>query len=410
MEYYKEAHEIIAGGFGGALGIVAGGPFDLVKIRLQTGDPTVKPISPFQCAKLILRNEGFFAFWKGIVPPVVANVPINAIGFATYGNAQRFLTKTFEGENSECSKNIVPTTPLQYQIDFYKNELFSRYTLPQSFVNQFGVKNLNNSTYQISEQSISTLQSNYTTSSTLASSTTPPNWWALFLGACWSGFLSCIISTPSELLKIQEQTYFGKPPSTYQVARDIMVKDGPLALFRGFWATVLRDSPSVGVYFGSYEYCKWLLRRETWSPQVTVNGEAISPEESQQRFGNQVHTNRGDTIRVNWQHNITYDFYVPLIAGAIAGPLSWISTYPIDVVKSRLQAMSSVEAKKTGIIKIFNQILKEKGWKFFTVGLGTTIVRAMPVNASTFYFYEKTLEFLQSNRILMPNQKSSINI
>lgn len=74
----------------------------------------------------------------------------------------------------------------------------------------------------------------------------------------------------------------------------IIRAQGVGALFRGTPATVLRDTPSLGVYFASYEFTKdWLKRRGGFGEQVSSFG-----------------------------------------AGGLAGGLSWLVIYPLDVVKS----------------------------------------------------------------------------
>jgi len=336
-------------------------------------------------------TTGPLSFWKGILPPIIANVPINALGFATYGNAKRLLTKSFNGSDSQTT---IPTTPHQLQHDFYHNELFSKYSLPSSFTNQFQIDSTSPAQPLTN---FSQFQSHHITSTSIADHQVAPNWWAVFWAGCWSGLLSCIICTPSELLKIQEQNFIGQAPSSWSIAKTIMSNHGPLSLYRGFLATVIRDTPSVGVYFWVYEYIKWALRKETWTPQVLVDGQIITPEQSRDRFDppskpQLILTDRNEPqIKINWQHNIDYDFFAPMIAGGIAGPMSWISTYPMDVIKTRLQGLSHDEYKKSGMLKVFRQIAKQNGYKFFATGLGTTVCQSVPVSGVIFLSYEQSL-------------------
>jgi hypothetical protein len=69
-----------------------------------------------------------------------------------------------------------------------------------------------------------------------------------------------------------------------------------------------------------------------------------------------------------------------LFAGGMAGCISWILTYPIDVIKSRLQA----DTKYKGIIDCFKQSVKDEGFKFLSRGLSSTMIRSFPTNAATF--------------------------
>ena len=67
-------------------------------------------------------------------------------------------------------------------------------------------------------------------------------------------------------------------------------------LYKGFWITVCRDVPSYAIYFGSYEYFKYLLS----------NGAS-------------------DT-----------SLGVKFLSGGLAGSMSWICIYPIDIIKTRV--------------------------------------------------------------------------
>jgi hypothetical protein len=77
------------------------------------------------------------------------------------------------------------------------------------------------------------------------------------------------------------------------------------------------------------------------------------------------------------------------IGGGIAGSATWALVYPIDVVKSVIQTAplnTPKEQLKSSYVTL--KILKERGPVAFYRGLGVTVLRAFPVNAATFYFYE----------------------
>ena len=74
--------DIMAGSFGGMVGTFLGQPADVIKTRMQTMNFT-NPIytSNLHCVKEIVRIEGVGGFFKGIIPPLVSSIPINAIIF-----------------------------------------------------------------------------------------------------------------------------------------------------------------------------------------------------------------------------------------------------------------------------------------------------------------------------------------
>lgn len=77
--------------------------------------------------------------------------------------------------------------------------------------------------------------------------------------------------------------------------------------------------------------------------------------------------------------------------------LQWGFTYPLDVLKSRIQTLpDSAPPHATGIAVNAAAILRESGYRGFTVGLSTTLVRAVPTNAITFLVYEHSLRALKA--------------
>ena len=71
-------------------------------------------------------------------------------------------------------------------------------------------------------------------------------------------------------------------------------------LYKGGVSTILRETPSYGVYFATYEFlCNYLTREDQTKDDLT------------------------------WLQL--------LAAGGMSGMAGWISIYPIDVIKTRIQ-------------------------------------------------------------------------
>ena len=69
-------------------------------------------------------------------------------------------------------------------------------------------------------------------------------------------------------------------------------------------------------------------------------------------------------------------YFNPLLAGGIAGLLSWTFTYPVDVVKSRIQSGKSIN---------YHEAIRKKNlWKGYSFCAG----RAIVVNSLGFYIYD----------------------
>ena len=71
--------------------------------------------------------------------------------------------------------------------------------------------------------------------------------------------------------------------------------------------------------------------------------------------------------------------------GGLAGEGLWLASYPFDVVKSKMQSDGFGEGRRYRNMRdAFGQTWRREGWRGFWKGIGTTMVRAMPVSAGTF--------------------------
>eukprot|EP01017_Pseudomicrothorax_dubius_P025841 TRINITY_DN2834_c0_g1_i2.p1 TRINITY_DN2834_c0_g1~~TRINITY_DN2834_c0_g1_i2.p1 ORF type:complete len:117 (-),score=19.51 TRINITY_DN2834_c0_g1_i2:10-360(-) len=86
-----------------------------------------------------------------------------------------------------------------------------------------------------------------------------------------------------------------------------------------------------------------------------------------------------------------------LASGAIAGYLYWFAVFPIDVVKSRIQSDSFTAPKYQGMLDCFRKSFQEGGYRVFYKGFAICLLRAGPVNAGNFFFYEETMKLVTPN-------------
>lgn len=205
-----------------------------------------------------------------------------------------------------------------------------------------------------------------------------PSYRSVALGGVGTGALQSLILSPVELLKIRLQL---QNPETNQegpvkLAKRIIRREGIRGLYRGLTITVLRDAPAHGVYFWTYEYT-----REQLHPGCRKSGQ--------------------ESLRTM------------LVAGGLAGVASWVCCYPLDVVKSRLQAQTQLQhsyppPKYHGIIDCFRKSVREEGYEVLWRGLGTAVARAFLVNGAIFTAYEIALRFLVNNNHMKEQKKELI--
>lgn len=171
-----------------------------------------------------------------------------------------------------------------------------------------------------------------------------------FLAGAAAGAIQCVICCPMELAKTRLQVQDAGPARPYRGSLHCLAhiyrREGLRGVNRGMGSTLLRETPSFGVYFLAYDVLTRALGCEPGEPLL-----------------------------------------VPklLLAGGTSGILSWLSTYPVDVVKSRLQADGLRGAPRYGgFVDCVRQSYRAEGWRVFTRGLASTLLRAFPVNAATF--------------------------
>ncbi|QLG70361.1 hypothetical protein HG535_0A03000 [Zygotorulaspora mrakii] len=169
-----------------------------------------------------------------------------------------------------------------------------------------------------------------------------------------AGFISAVPTTlvmaPTERVKVVLQTSSGG--SFLSAARKLVSEGGVQSLFKGSLATLARDGPGSALYFASYEVCKKFLNSKSGNTQ---NGE----------------------INIK---NVC-------ISGGIAGMSMWIVVFPIDTIKTKLQASSTRQNMLSATREIYNT---RGGIKGFFPGLGPALLRSFPANAATFLGVELT--------------------
>ena len=85
--------DITAGSVGGMFGTFLGQPADVVKTRMQTAS-LQNPLytSNLHCIKEVVSKEGIRGFFKGITPPLLSSIPINAIIFPVQHIALNYIS------------------------------------------------------------------------------------------------------------------------------------------------------------------------------------------------------------------------------------------------------------------------------------------------------------------------------
>lgn len=195
-------------------------------------------------------------------------------------------------------------------------------------------------------------------------------------GSC-CGVAMSLFATPIELIKIRQQNMLESglgSVSASKVVHTIHREHGLKGLFRGLTATALRDF-GYGAYFFGYEVTSRYLTTPTPRLDGSTSLSGSSPE--------------------------SIPLWVLFVSGGVAGVLGWLPTFPMDVVKTRMQSTETAEARSIlrsevttsdnpyrTTISTIQHSYRTSGAGVFFRGLSPTMLRAIPVNMATFAVYE----------------------
>lgn len=89
---------------------------------------------------------------------------------------------------------------------------------------------------------------------------------------------------------------------------------------------------------------------------------------------------------------VSSDTFAILMAGGVAGVVTWAFATPMDVVKARLQMSGAGGRVYHGVLHCMRESVREEGLRVFFRGLTLNSLRAFPVNAVTFLSYESLMK------------------
>jgi solute carrier family 25 protein 16 len=82
--------------------------------------------------------------------------------------------------------------------------------------------------------------------------------------------------------------------------------------------------------------------------------------------------------------------WAQLLAGGLAGLVSQTASYPLEVIRRRMQVGGAVgDGHRLGIAETATRIYKEAGFRGFWVGLTIGYVKVVPMVAVSFFTYER---------------------
>lgn len=138
--------------------------------------------------------------------------------------------------------------------------------------------------------------------------------------------------------------------------------------YRGFTPTLLGMLPYAGMSFLTHDTVGDLLRHPKIAAYTTVPKPANSPP------------GKPPPLR-SWAE---------LFAGGVAGLVSQTASYPLEVIRRRMQVGGAVgDGHRLRIGETAKLIMRERGFRGFFVGLTIGYAKVVPMAAASFYTYER---------------------
>ncbi|XP_012090555.2 calcium-dependent mitochondrial ATP-magnesium/phosphate carrier protein 2 isoform X2 [Jatropha curcas] len=176
----------------------------------------------------------------------------------------------------------------------------------------------------------------------------------LFAGGM-AGAVAQTVIYPLDLVKTRLQTYVskgGKAPKVGALTKDIWVQEGPRAFYKGLVPSLLGIIPYAGIDLAAYETLKDMSKKYI------------------------VHDSEPGQL-------------VQLGCGTISGALGATCVYPLQVIRTRLQAQhSNSAAAYKGMSDVFWRTLENEGYRGFYKGLFPNLLKVVPAASITYLVYE----------------------
>ncbi|RLN02628.1 hypothetical protein BBO99_00007505 [Phytophthora kernoviae] len=193
--------------------------------------------------------------------------------------------------------------------------------------------------------------------------------YSLIAAGVSTGMTEGVLYTPFETIKVRMQTLYGGTRtrvSNWHVVKDVYSRNGLRGLYRGIAPTAGREMVGNAVYFMAYETTKEMLLKKFVHDVPNLSSESAS---------------------LRTYQSIAF-------SGGCAGFSYWLATFPIDTVKSVLQADRLDKPRFSGVVDCCRKLYTEGGVNRFYRGITPSLVRAFPANAVTFVAFEKTMSSL----------------
>ncbi|KAK2753266.1 hypothetical protein FQN54_007957 [Arachnomyces sp. PD_36] len=161
--------------------------------------------------------------------------------------------------------------------------------------------------------------------------------------------------------------------------QEVTPRSGLANFYRGFSPTLLGMLPYAGMSFLTHDTVGDWLRHPTLAPYTTIPKSELPPHSRPTRKSRPEHRRHSQLTAS-----------AELFSGAVAGLVSQTSSYPLEVIRRRMQVGGAVgDGHRLNIPETARTIFLEKGARGFFVGLTIGYMKVVPMAAVSFFVYER---------------------
>ncbi|KAF4976285.1 hypothetical protein FZEAL_7024 [Fusarium zealandicum] len=156
--------------------------------------------------------------------------------------------------------------------------------------------------------------------------------------------------------------------ATAATVQAVAPRSGFINFYRGFTPTILGMLPYAGMSFLTHDTVGDIMRLPRFAQHTTL------PKKKDHPAG------KPAPLR-SWAE---------LCSGGIAGLISQTASYPLEVIRRRMQVGGAVgDGRRLRIGETAGMIFRERGFPGFFIGLSIGYVKVIPLAAVSFYTYER---------------------
>lgn len=350
----------LAGGMAGCVAKTVIAPLDRVKILFQTSNPAFAQYSGqwmgvWHAARDIRRESGVAGLFRGHAATLLRIFPYAAIKFVAY---EQFRAALIPREADEVPWRRFAAGSLAGMTTVF-------FTYPLEVVRvrlAFETRQRKVSIRGICREMF------YERTTVVAPSSSSPS------------------SSSAQMSSSSGRTGGGSLAGRNALHGPAVVTKGLANFYRGFSPTIAGMLPYAGVSFLTYDWFTDILSTSPRLTPYTMARDAPVDAPSATHDNDRDHVRRRPPLLA----------WAKLTAGGAAGLLSQTASYPLEVVRRRMQVSGAVgTGQSLGFWECAAEILQTRGVRGFYVGLTIGYIKVVPMVACSFYVYERMKSLLE---------------